>query len=188
MAGPVSHAMQGPIPSWTLCASFTLWPSASPHPWHTLRTGLHPQPQLTTKNCMEGRVSPSGSGSGAGGWGMGGCSGRTGPVTSSSSSSSSSVILMSRSSVYFFRFTCRFERRFWEGQDGGTGGRGEKLKSRGRLHRTGAVHARAAGTETPPTHTRVEVTLRGREQRPPAPQARGVAEPQGCRAASLPEA
>lgn len=70
----------------------------------------------TTKNCMEGNVSPSGSGSGAGGCGTGGCSGRTGPVTSSSSSSSSSVILMSKSSVYFLRLTCRFDRRFWKGK------------------------------------------------------------------------
>lgn len=70
--------------------------------------------QLTTKNCMEGKVSPSGSCTGSGRIG----SVFIGPVTSTSSSSSSSVIFISRSSVYFFRLTWRFERLFCKGKNG----------------------------------------------------------------------
>ena len=69
--------------------------------------------QLTTKNCMEGKVSPSGSCTGSGRIG----SVLIGPVTSTSSSSSSSVIFISRSSVYFFRLTWRFERLFYRGKN-----------------------------------------------------------------------
>lgn len=72
----------------------------------------------TTKNCMLGRPSPSSSccSSTPMDWTCPGAD--TGVVvtsTSASISSSSSVILMSKSSVYFFRFTWRLERRFcWE--------------------------------------------------------------------------